>query len=70
MTHTRITPVAGLQADEIVRIDGGVVKVVDVTTGRLVYRGAEFEIAYVSGQTAEGPFKGARLASEIVIAGR
>lgn len=69
MTHTRVTTACDLRADEIVRIDYRVIKITEVTEAEITYRGFPFEVAYVTGRSAEGEVRVTVPASRIVVAG-
>lgn len=69
MTGTRVTPVAGLRRDEIVRLEDRVIRVERVTEGELTYRGHTFEVTYVKGRSAEGPVELVIPSGRILIAG-
>ena len=58
MMQTRVTPACDLQPREIVRLDGfRAITVTRVVLGEITYRGFPFTVAYVSGQSADGPVR-------------
>jgi hypothetical protein len=68
MTHSHVTPAAGLRPQEAVRLGFRTIVVHRVDTGRITYRGSWFGVAYLTGASKDGPVRITVPADMIVIA--